>query len=97
MAIINHFFWIKLEWKVTVRGDFFGKQSVSTAVDTVWCSFWFWVNGCNFSSQAPPVGEKKIISIFFYKMTSRVGGDVFIRFLAQMKAWEKYIIIVILI
>ena len=33
-------------------------------------------NGRNFSSSAPPGGEKKLFR-FFYKMASRVGVDVF--------------------
>ena len=37
-------------------------------------------NGCNFSSLAPPGGEKKIIFNFFFKMTSRVGVGVNIRY-----------------
>ena len=37
-------------------------------------------NGRNFSSLAPPGGEKKIIFNFFFKMTSRVGVGVFSRF-----------------
>ena len=42
--------------------------------------FDFESNGRNFSSLAPPGGGKKIIFNFFYKMTSRVGLGVFIRY-----------------
>ena len=37
-------------------------------------------NGRNFSSLAPPGGEKKIIFNFFFKVMSRVGVGVFSRF-----------------
>ena len=37
-------------------------------------------NGRNFSSLAPPGGEKKIIFDLFFKMTSQVGVGVFSRF-----------------
>ena len=45
----------------------------------------------NFSSLAPPGDEKKLFSIFFYKMTSLVCVGVFFQFiLAKMKASKKY-------
>ena len=37
-------------------------------------------NDCNFSSLAPTGGEKKIISCFFYKMSSLVSVSVFCTF-----------------
>ena len=61
-----------VEWKVTVKGDFFENKLLLQS-DAVFDSE---SNGRNFSSLAPPCGEKKLISIFF-KMTSRVGTSVF--------------------
>ena len=47
-------------------------------------------NSCNYSSLAPPGGEKKLFSIFVqYDVTSRHGRSFFI-FFAQMKAQKKY-------
>ena len=48
-------------------------------------------NGRNFSSLAPPGGEKKIIFNFIFQndVTSRRGRFYRI-FLAQMKAYKKY-------
>ena len=48
-------------------------------------------NGRNFSSLAPPGGEKKIIFTFIFQndVTSRRGRFYRI-FLAQMKAYKKY-------
>ena len=49
-------------------------------------------NGCNFSSLAPPGGEKKII-FFFFKMTSLVGVGVFIRYHRDVILYKKLEII----
>ena len=44
-------------------------------------------NGRNFSSLAPPGGEKKIIFIFFFQNdVTRRRGRFYQMFLAQMKA-----------
>ena len=62
--------------KVTVRGDF-SRKNLFLQSDVV---FDYESNGRKLRSLAPPGGEKKIIFIFFYKMTSQVGVGVFPRF-----------------
>ena len=61
--------YMMVELKVTVKSDFF-ENNLLLQSDVIFDSE---SNGRNFSSLAPPGGEKKIFSIFFYKMTSRVG------------------------
>ena len=72
-----------VEWKVNVRGDFF-ENNLLLQSDVVFDSE---SNDRNFSSPAPPGGEKKIISNFIFQndVTSRRGRFYQI-FLAQMKA-----------
>ena len=66
-----------VKWKQSVRGDFFFENNLLLQSDVVFDSE---SNGRNFSSLAPPGGEKKIIFDFFFKMTSRVGVGVFSSF-----------------
>ena len=66
-----------VEWKETVRGDFFFEIKLLLQPDEVFDSE---SNGRNFSSLALTGGEKKIIFKFFFKMTSRVGVGVFIKY-----------------
>ena len=54
-----------VEWKQIVRGDFFFENKLLQQPDAVFDSE---SNGRNFSSLAPPGGEKKIIFIFFSKL-----------------------------
>ena len=65
-----------VELKQTFRGDFF-ENKLLPQPDKVFDSE---SNGRNLSSLALPGGEKKLFSIFFFKMTSRVGVGVFSRF-----------------
>ena len=60
-----------------VRGDFFFENKLLLQPNVVFDSE---SNDRNLSSLALPDDEKKIIFIFFYKMTSRVGVGVFIRY-----------------
>ena len=62
-----------VEWKVTVKGGFFENKLSDAVFDSE-------SNDRNFSSLAPPGGEKKIIFNFFKKMTSLVGVGVFFQF-----------------
>ena len=54
-----------VEWKQTVRGDFFFENQLLQQPDVV---FDLESNGRKFSSLAPPGGEKKISFIFFTKL-----------------------------
>ena len=66
-----------VKWKQTHKGDFF-ENKLLLQLDVVFDSESM---GRNFSSLAPPGGEKKkLFSTFFFKMTSRVGVGVFIRY-----------------
>ena len=72
-----------IEWKQTVRGDFF-ENKMLLQPDIVFNS----ESKCrNFSSLAPPGGEKKIIFNFFFQNdVTRRRGRFYQMFLAQMKA-----------
>ena len=70
-----------VEWKQTVRGDFF-EIKLLLQPDVVFDSE---SNGRNFRSLAPPDGEKKIIFNFLFKMTSRVGVGVLSDILGSSK------------
>ena len=56
----------RMKRTVSVRGDFF-ENKLLLQPDVV---FDLEPNGRNFSSLAPPGGEKKLFSIFIYKITS---------------------------
>ena len=73
--------------KKTVKGDFF-ENKLLLQPDVVFDSE---SSGGNFSSLAPPGGEKKIIFNFYLQndVTSR-RGRFYPIFLAQMKAYKKF-------
>ena len=56
-----------VEWKVTVKGDFFSRKQTITDKLQSDVVFDFESNGGNFNSLALPGGEKKIIFNFFTK------------------------------
>ena len=72
--------------KTNCLGRFFFENKLLLQPDVVFDSE---SNGCNFSSLAPPGGEKKIFSIFFYKMTSLVGEGVFSDFFHPNESLKK--------
>ena len=60
-----------VEWKLTVKADFFRYQTATTAL----CSFRFWVEWLWFQLPSTTWWREKILSFFLYKMALPVGVD----------------------
>ena len=58
---------IMVEWKQTVKGDFFRYQTVTTA----WCSFRFWVEWLLFKLSSPTWWREKSIFIWGFHLSQK--------------------------